>query len=225
MVAVLLLRRVRAAGAAAPAPGSRASFSAQVLSVLRTPWARVVLATAAAEGALMFGATVYLPAYLHARHGMTLSAAAGLLALFAAGGLVYSVFARRIVQALGEQRMVATGGVLMGAGLLAWWLSPVGWLAGPIALVAGFGTYLFHNTLQTHATQMVPASRGTAVAVFAFSLFTGQALGVTLGGYAFDHLPPAVLLLVPAAGLPVAGLWFARALRRYDAARKEAKPK
>ena len=52
VVAVLLLRRVRAAGAAAPAPGSRASFSAQVLSVLRTPWARVVLATAAAEGAL-----------------------------------------------------------------------------------------------------------------------------------------------------------------------------
>ena len=47
---------------------------------------------------------------------------------------------------------------------------------------------------------------------------------MTLGGYAFDHLPPAVLLLVPAAGLPVAGLWFARALRRYDAARKEAKP-
>ena len=83
-----------------------------------------------------------------------------------------------------------------------------------MALAVGFGTYLLHNTLQTHATQMVPASRGTAVATFAFCLFTGQAIGVSLAGFAWDHLDHAVLLIVPAVGLPLTGWWFARALRR-----------
>jgi predicted MFS family arabinose efflux permease len=87
-------------------------------------------------------------------------------------------------------------------------------LAGPIALLVGFGTYLFHNTLQTHATQMAPAVRGTAVALFAFCLFAGQAIGVTAAGYAFDHWGYVPLLLVPAGALALAGWWFARALRR-----------
>ena len=78
----------------------------------------------------------------------------------------------------------------------------------------GFGTYLFHNTLQTHATQMAPQARGTAVSIFAFCLFTGQAAGVSLGGWVFDRLGAATLLLVPAAVLPLTGWWFARALRR-----------
>ena len=34
--------------------------------------------------------------------------------------------------------------------------------SAPIALALGFGTYLFHNTLQVNATQMAPATRGTA---------------------------------------------------------------
>ncbi len=214
VVAVLLGLRVRGLAAAPPSAGSRASFAAQVFSVLRTPWARVVLLAVLAEGVLMLGPMAYLPAYLHTRHGFTLSAASALIALYAVGGLVYSVLARRIVQGLGERRMVATGGFIMGAGFVAWWLSPVGWTAGPVALAVGFGTYLLHNTLQTHATQMVPASRGTAVATFAFCLFTGQAIGVSLAGYAWDHLDPAVLLAVPALGLQLTGWWFARALRR-----------
>jgi predicted MFS family arabinose efflux permease len=150
---------------------------------------------------------------MHLRYGLSLSAASALIALYAVGGLLYSVAARRIVQRLGERRMVLAGGFLMGGGFLAWLLSPFWVLAGPIALLVGFGTYLFHNTLQTHATQMAPALRGTAVALFAFCLFTGQAIGVTAAGYAFDHWGEVPLLLVPAVALTLAGLWFARALR------------
>ncbi len=87
------------------------------------------------------------------------------------------------------------------------------WLAGPLALLTGFGTYLFHNTLQTHATQMVPAFRGTAVALFAFGLFGGQAIGVSIAGYTYDHLGYTLMLLVPAIVLPLTGWAFARALR------------
>jgi predicted MFS family arabinose efflux permease len=83
-----------------------------------------------------------------------------------------------------------------------------------VALAVGIGTYLFHNTLQTHATQMAPAVRGSAVATFAFCLFTGQAVGVMLCGLAFDHGGAAWLLLPAVLGVPVAAWGFAEALRR-----------
>lgn len=218
LVGVLLLARLRGLTAAAPAPtGERASFIAQLSSVWRTPWARIVLATVMVEGMLTLGPMAYLPSYLHQRFGLSLPAASALIALYAVGGLVYSMLAKRIVAQLGERRMVAYGGLMMGGGYLAWLLMPWGGLAGPVAFLVGFGTYLFHNTLQTHATQMVPTVRGTSVAMFAFFLFTGQAIGVSLGGWTFDHGGVVPLLLVPAALLPLTGWWFARALQRRAA--------
>ena len=215
VVASLLLWQVRSMPAAVAVPAhERPTFAAQLSSVLHTPWARVVLVAVLAEGVFMLGPLAYLPAYLHQRFGLSLTAASALIALYAVGGLVYAMTARQIVRRFGERRMVVAGGVLMGAGYLVWWLGPVGWLAGPVALAVGFGTYLFHNTLQTHATQMMPAARGTAVALFAFCLFVGQAIGVTLAGASFDHLGAAPMLLIPVLALPAAAWYFARALQR-----------
>ncbi|MDB5966808.1 MAG: putative rane transport protein [Polaromonas sp.] len=213
IVAVLLLLRLKSAPPG-PAASQGFNFLPQLRAVVSEPWARVVLASVLLEGIFLLGPLSYLPSYLHNRHGLSLSAASALIALYAAGGLVYALTARQIVEAFGERRMVLTGGIIMGTGFLLWWLSPVAWSAGPVALLVGFGTYLFHNTLQTHATQMVPAYRGTAVALFAFSLFGGQAIGVSVAGYTFDHVGHAPLLLVPAVMLPLAGWGFARALGR-----------
>jgi predicted MFS family arabinose efflux permease len=41
----------------------------------------------------------------------------------------------------------------------------------------GLGFYMFHNTLQTKATQMTPEARGTAVAIFSSALYFGQTAG------------------------------------------------
>ena len=214
-IGVLLLRRLRSIAVAPRATvGGLSVFVVQLRTVLAGAGSSRVLLAAFAEGVLLLGPIAYLPAFLNQRFGLILSAASALVALYAVGGLIYAVLARRLVMALGEGRMVSMGGYLMGLGFLAWWLSPVVWTAGVVALVVGFGTYLFHNTLQTHATQIAPTARGTAVSIFAFCLFMGQALGVALAGYAFDHLGPAALLAGPAMGLPLAGWLFARALRR-----------
>jgi predicted MFS family arabinose efflux permease len=218
IVAVLLLAMLRGSSAPAPATGQRLAFVAQLRSVLRVPWARIVLASVLAEGVFLLGPLAYLPAYLHQRHGVSLATASALIALYAVGGLVYAMTARRIVRRFGEWRMVLCGGILMGVGYLAWLVVPYWGFAGPTALLVGFGTYLFHNTLQTHATQMAPAVRGTAVATFAFHLFVGQAIGVTIAGATFDHLGAVPLLLGPAIALPLAGWGFASALRRRPAA-------
>jgi predicted MFS family arabinose efflux permease len=215
VVALLMLARIRSAPPPLPVAGRvRAGFVSQLRTVLQVPWARVVLASALAEGVFLLGPMSYLPAYLHQRFDLTLTTASALLALYGFGGLLYALTARRIVRRFGERRMAWAGGVLMGAGFLAWLLSPSWQLAGPIALLVGFGTYLYHNTLQTHATQMAPTVRGTSVALFAFCLFTGQAIGVSGAGFLLDHFGPTPLLLVPALALPLAGWGFARALRR-----------
>ncbi|MDB5898501.1 MAG: putative rane transport protein [Ramlibacter sp.] len=217
-VATLLLVRMRTIQAPISAPpGGRFSYGKQLGSVLSLPWARFVLAMGLAEGLFLLGPLAFLPAYLHQRFGIAISAASALIAVYAVGGLVYAVTAKHIVQRFGERRMAWTGGLIMGTGFLAWYLSPLAWLAAPVALAVGFGTYLFHNTLQTNATQMAPAVRGTAVSLFASCFFFGQALGTSWAGPTFDHLGPAPLLLVPAVLLPLLGWIFARGLQRRAA--------
>lgn len=215
VVSLLLLVRLRHIPSAPPLRGNgRFAFVTQLGSVLAIPWARIVIATVFAEGLLLLGPLAFLPTYLHQRFGLALSTASALIALYAVGGLFYAVVAAHVVRRFGERRMVFAGGIVMGLGFLAWWGSPVAWLAAPVALVVGFGTYLVHNTLQTNATQMAPSMRGTAMALFAFALFNGQAIGVSLAGFAYDHAGALPLLLVPAVALPLVCWGFARALLR-----------
>jgi MFS family permease len=140
-----------------------------------------------------------------------------LIAFYAVGGLIYAAMARHLVTRLGQARMATVGGCIMGAGYLCWMLSPVAWTAAPVALAVGFGTYMLHNTLQTHATQMAPWARGTAVALFACSMFTGQALGALLAGRLHDHAGMGAALAAPVVMLPLTGWLFAHALRRKGA--------
>jgi predicted MFS family arabinose efflux permease len=215
VVAVLLLARLRSIPSAPPVRGGgRFAFASQLGSVLALPWVRVVVAAVFAEGVFLLGPLAFLPSYLHQRFGVALSTASALVALYALGGLLYALVAAHVVRRLGERRMVLWGGVVMGLGFLAWYATPIAWLVAPVALVVGFGTYLFHNTLQTHASQMAPAMRGTGMALFAFSFFNGQAIGVSLAGYAYDRAGAMPLLLVPAFVLPAIGFAFARALQR-----------
>ncbi|MCC2673645.1 MAG: putative rane transport protein [Ramlibacter sp.] len=215
----LLLARLRHIPSAPPVRTiGRFGFARQLAAVVAIPWARVVLAAALAEGIFLIGPMAFLPAYLHQRFGLSLSSASALVALYAVGGLVYAMTARHIVRRLGEARMVWAGGLGMGAGFIGLLFMPMAWLAGPLALALGFATYLYHNTLQTNATQMAPAARGSAMAVFASCLFTGQAIGVTIAGFAFDHGGPLALLLIPAVAMPLAGAGFAIALGRRVAA-------
>ncbi|MES2633636.1 MAG: MFS transporter [Pseudomonadota bacterium] len=212
VVGVAMLLWLRDAPGVANPGAKRIAFVSQLQSVLRMPWSRYVLIAVGLEGVFLLGPLAYLPSYLHLRFGIAISTAAALIALYAVGGLLYAILARHIVHRFGERRMVLWGGVMIGAGFIGWLVSPVYLLAGPIALLVGFGTYLFHNTLQTHATQMAPEARGTAVSVFAFCLFVGQAIGVSIAGYSFDQWGYVPMLVVPAVALPAIGWWFARAL-------------
>jgi predicted MFS family arabinose efflux permease len=128
----------------------------------------------------------FMPTHLHQHYGLSVVAAGSVMMLYGVGGLLYSQLARRWLAWLGERGLVRTGAGLIVTGCMLFaGGSTVG--VGMLACtLTGLGFYMLHNTLQVQATQMAPAARGTAVTLFASSLFFGQSTGVLLMAQSVD---------------------------------------
>lgn len=199
---------------------------AKMLQVVERPWVRCVLCITCLEGALAYSALAFIPTYIHGRFGLSMPAAGAIVALYGFGGLVYSRCAKLLLRTLREAGLASLGAVclLLAFASLAW--SQVWQWTLPACLVAGFGFYALHNTLQTHATQMAPApSRGTAVSLFVCVLFLGQSAGVAAAGWLVDRYSAFLLFAIAAFGLLALGLTFAALLiTRAQVASAEGDP-
>jgi predicted MFS family arabinose efflux permease len=185
---------------------------ARYAGVLRARRSRVVCLAVAIEGCLFYGAFGFLGAFLRLEYGLSYTAIGLVLAGFGIGGLAYSLTVPVLVARLGPRRMVMLGGwlLLVGFALLAtspWWDT-----ATVLVPVLGFAFYLLHNTLQTQATEMMPAARGSAIAAFAFCLFAGQAAGVAIDGLLVESVGFRPMLAATGVGLAALAWWFARRL-------------
>jgi MFS transporter, YNFM family, putative membrane transport protein len=189
-------------------------FIADYSAVLRSPWARAVIAIAFIEAAAMFGAFTYVGADLHLRFGVGFTLVGLFVGAFAIGGLIYSLSVRALVNRFGQTGLAAGGGALLALAYLTLAFEPHYWMAPAAILTIGLGFYMLHNTLQTNATQMTPQARGTAVAIFSASLYLGQTAGVAAGGVIFDRFTAVPVFLIAAAVLLALALWFARQLKR-----------
>jgi len=189
-------------------------FIADYSTVLRSPWARALIAVAFIESGLMFGAFTYVGADLRLRFGISFTLVGLYVATFAIGGLLYSLSVRVLVNRLGPIGLASCGGALLALAYTVLAFEPHASIA-PFAITAiGLGFYMLHNTLQTNATQMVPEARGTAVAIFSSALYLGQTAGVAANGVIFDRFTAIPVFVIAAAGLLGLSLWFARALKR-----------
>ncbi len=189
-------------------------FIADYSAVLRSPWARAVIAIAFIEAAAMFGAFTYVGADLHLRFGVGFTLVGLFVGAFAIGGLIYSLSVRALVNRFGQTGLAAGGGALLALAYVTLAFEPHYWMAPAAILTIGLGFYMLHNTLQTNATQMTPQARGTAVAIFSASLYLGQTAGVAAGGVVFDRFTAVPVFLIAAAVLLALALWFARQLKR-----------
>lgn len=216
LAAWMLQRKLRSLSAFVPP--ANAGFLVYVLStvkMLRIQRVRQVLGVTAIEGALVFGAMAFMPTHLHQQFGLSVVAAGSVMMLYGVGGLLYSQMARRWLGLLGEKGLVITGAsaIAIGLMLLAWGRLPaVGMLA---CFMTGFGFYMLHNTLQTQATQMAPASRGTAVTLFACLLFFGQSTGVLLMAESVDRQWLPYTFSLAASGVAVLGFFVYRLVGRH----------
>jgi len=202
--------------------GGRLQLWSPIKTVLTTPWARVVLVVVLVEGALVFGGLSFVPAYLQQRHGLSSTAAGIVTGLFGLGALFYVASARTLVTRLGEVKLVFAGGWALSLSYVMYLATDHWYWAMAASMVCGFGYYLLHAVLQTNATQMTPAVRGTAVSLFASCLFGGQALGVAGGAFVVDGLGIEWVLVIAAFVLPILGMVFGVSLA---AQKRQATPK
>jgi predicted MFS family arabinose efflux permease len=200
----------------APGANSFAAMLAGARVILRRPFVRVMLAAVFLECFTMYGAFAYVGADLVHRLGASFAVAGLVLAVFGAGAISYSLSARWLLTRLGERGLVVLGGAIIGAGFIVLAAARSIGFAIPGMVLLGLGFYMFHNTLQTNATQMAPEARGLAVSLFAFSLFIGQSIGVALAAPIVDHFGAPPVYLIAAVLLPLTAVWFRQQLSRRD---------
>jgi predicted MFS family arabinose efflux permease len=213
--AILLYAELRSNPATRARSTSREPMArafARMLTLTRDGWVRVVLSTVFIEGALSQGGMAFAAFHGHQALGLSVAASGVLVASFALGGLLYSAVAGRLVPRLGERGLVIGGGLLLCIGLPGFAAAPGPFWAIPCLVAQGMGLFMMHNTLQLHATQMAPDSRGAALALFAFCLFTGQSLGVWTASLVVDARGTLPVFLAAGAGLALLAYSFQRRL-------------
>ena len=197
-------------------PSIRLGFVAQALVIITGPWSRIVLVVAFIEGAVGFGVLAIWASHLHASLGLSLSLSGAIVALFGLGGMLYMAVARHVIRRLGQRRLAIVGVCLLGLPSMVLAFTPYWVLTIPASLLAGFGFFMFHNTMQTNATQMAPSARGTAVSLFASALFLGQSVGVLLAASLIGRIGSGRVIALGGGILMLVGFFFARALLRRD---------
>jgi YNFM family putative membrane transporter len=189
--------------------GAIASYAA----VFSNPRSKLLYALVITEGSLIFGMPPFVAAILQERAGIGPSLAGLVIAGTGIGGLIYGLSTRILVDRIGPARMPVVGGVLMaiGYGLFALPFLPW-WSAVPFFVVNGFGFFLMHGTFQAQATELAPGACGSAVSLFACSLFAGHALGPVLMGTALHLFGTTVAVTLFAIGIGLLGFAAPRIL-------------
>lgn len=193
---------------------SAAAVAANYAFLMRSRRAIVAYGTVLCEGLFMFGVFPFVaPTLLSRGQGGTLTAGV-CIASYALGALIYGLSARIVIARLGQWRMMAAGGVVVGIcyGLIA---APVPWpVMATLFAFSGFGFYLLHNTIQTVSTELAPQARGAAVALLAAFYFTGQGLGPILSGQIAAVGGYPLMFAVSAALTAALGIVSSNLLRR-----------
>lgn len=194
--------------------GKRQGFVRQALLIITGPWSRLILLLALVEGAAGFGVLAMWASHLHRSLGLSLSMSGAIAALFGLGGMLYMAVGRTLIRRFAQQGLVLAGGVIVGLCALVLAYASHWAFAVPASLFAGFGFFMFHNTMQANATQMAPHARGTAVSLFASSLFLGQSIGVVAAAALIDRIGTDAVVALGGGVMAVVGALFAWALRR-----------
>lgn len=179
------------------------SVLAPVTQALRSGATVLVLALAFIEGAVLLGALTLLPPAVEATE--VSSSVAG--AVTAAYGVAVFVSARLIGRLSRHQhpsRLIGLGGAaaLGGCALMATSQEPL--VAVVVAMLLGLAWAGMHSSLQTWATEVLPAARATVVSMFAGSLFVGSAVAAVLvSGLAQEDRYDLIFLLAALTSVPL----------------------
>lgn len=171
-----------------------AGFFKQLFLAGKDAWVRTILSIVLLEGACVFGLLAITATHLHNTFGISLTIAGGAAALFGLGGMLYMATAKHTIRKFGETGLSRIGASALSISFLIIAFTPWWPTALPACFVGGFGFAMFHNTMQAHATQMVPTARGTGVTLFAGFLFLGQSIGVLMLANLLNHFSSSFVI-------------------------------
>jgi predicted MFS family arabinose efflux permease len=212
LVLTVLLRRLPEP----PRTRTHRTLLTPLVAVARSRTTVLVLGLAFVEGAVLLGVLTLLPPAVEAAGASTALAGAvtGVygLAVFVAAGLVGRL-SRRVhpswLIGLGAGSAVAACAVLA--------VSRAPAVALGVTLLLGLAWTAMHSSLQTWATEVLPAARATVVSLFAGSLFIGSALAaVAVADLADAGRYRLIFLLAGSAAVPLglAAVWGRARWRR-----------
>ena len=189
---------------AEPAAARTRRLAASVALAVRSRPAMLILLLAFTEGAVLLGALTLLPPAIEAM-GVSSSVAGAVTALYGVSVFASAHLVGRLSQRYHPSRLIALGGAasLVACVLMAVSQQPP--VAGVVAALLGLAWAAMHSSLQTWATEVLPAARATVVSLFAGSLFLGSAAAAVLvSGLAEAARYREIFLLAAAITVPLA---------------------
>ncbi len=190
------------------------TFIPNYRAVFSNPLAKYCFGAVFVEALFLFGVFPYMAVLLREAGETHASIAGVVIAGFGIGGVIYTVMVAWLVAHISERRLMAAGGMVMGACLLVIALR----MPWPVEfmnfMVMGFGFYLLHGCIQVYVTELAPSARGSATAGHSMFFFLGQAAGPVVYGAGLTSVGITPVLVVGAAALAVTGWTCALCLRR-----------
>ena len=182
---------------------SHRSVLAPIVRAMRSRMTVLVLLLAFVEGAVLLGSLTLLPPAVEAT-GTSSAVAGAVTAVYGVAVYASAHLVGRLSRRQHPSRLIALGGAagLVGCVIMAVSQRPA--VAVIVALLLGFAWTAMHSSLQTWATEVLPAARATVVSLFAGSLFVGSAAAaVLLAGLAEAARYREIFLLAAATSIPL----------------------
>ena len=178
--------------------------------VFANPQAVPLFLLAFLEGTAVFATHPYVASILKARENVDAFEAGMVIGSFGVGALGYTLVVKQLVATLGPRRMAIIGALFAG-GALALFAFGRDWrIDCALFFIFGFSFLMLHNPLQAVATELSATARGSSVALFALSLFLGQAVGPPIFGAASFLAGNLPMILAEAAIVASLGVLAAR---------------
>jgi DHA1 family inner membrane transport protein len=158
------------------------------------------------EGIFLFGIFPYVAQLLHQIGEQRATIAGLVIAGFGVGGILYSLVIPWLLPRLGQSRLMFTGGLLMGLGLIVLAFLPSWPIQLALFALFGLAFYLLHGVIQIYVTELAPSARSSAAAFHSTFFFLGQSIGPIYYRIAMAQVGLAPSLFVGAAMMIATGL-------------------
>jgi predicted MFS family arabinose efflux permease len=162
------------------------------------------------------GGFSYLSGLLEARFALGALGIGLVLSVTGVAQLLTATMLPRILRRASERRLLAAGGAALGVAYLVSAAAPHPAFVALACALLGLGFILCHTTLQTRATEVFPSGRGTALALFAFSLFLGSGVGTASLGVVLEAVGFGALFVMIGAALLMFTVVVVRVLGRRE---------